>query len=118
MSLPAEVHGHHTIWVEVPGGRTAAVRYAMDGDRIVCFGDDGLSGVADGARLTAGVRGLASGPPEANFWVRVKELAPADVSIALLSDIVGDRPLGRSGDEVLRNLEAMRSSRRLFALEA
>lgn len=117
MSLPSEVRNHHTIWVDVPGGRTAAVRYAMDGDRLVCFGDDGLSVVAGGARLTAGVRGLASGPPEANFWVRVKELGPDEVPIALLADIVGYRPLGRSADEVLRNLEAMRRSRRLVALE-
>jgi hypothetical protein len=47
----------------------------------------------------------------------VKELGPDDVTVALLSDIVGDRPLGRSADEVLRNLEGMRHSRRLVALE-
>jgi hypothetical protein len=117
MSLPSEVSGHHTIWVEVPDGRTVAVRYAMDAGRIVCFGDDGLSGIASGARLTAGVRGLASGPPEANFWVRLQDLRPDEVSVALLSDIVGHRPLGRDADESLRNLEAMRCSRRLVALE-
>ena len=117
MTLPSEVRSHHTIWVDVPGGRATAVRYAMDEDRMVCFGDDGLSGVADGARLTAGIWGIASGPPEANFWVRVKDLGPDEVPIALLSDIVGDRALGRTADEVLRNLEAMRRSRRLVALE-
>lgn len=117
MSLPSEVRGHHTVWVEVPDGRTVAVRYAMDGDRIVCFGDDGLSGVTNGARLTAGVRSLASGPPEANFWVRLQELRFDEVPVALLSDIVGHTPLGRDADEMLRNLEAMRRSRRLVALE-
>lgn len=116
MSLPSEVSSHHTIWVEVPDGRTVAVRYAMDGDRIVCFGDDGLRGVADGTRLTAGVRGLASGPPEGNFWIRVQELGPDEVPVALLADIVGHTPLGRDADAVLRNLEAMRRSRRLVAL--
>ena len=89
----------------------------MDGDRLVCFGDDGLSEAVDGTRLTADVRGLASGPPDASFWIRVKDLAPEDVSVALLSDVVGHRPLGRSSDEVLGNLEAMRHSRRLVALE-
>jgi hypothetical protein len=118
MSLPSEVRQHHTIWVDLPDGRNAGIRYAMDGDRLVCFGDDELGGAADGVRLTADVRGLASGPPEASFWVRVKELVPEEVSIALLSDIVGSRPLGRSADEVLGTLEAMRHSRRLVALEA
>jgi hypothetical protein len=117
MSLPKEVRSHQTIWIDVPGGRTAAVRYEMDGDRIVCFGDDGLSGLVNGTRVTAAVRGLAGGPLEATFWVRVTDLAAEDVSIALLSDLVGDRSLGHSADEVLRNLEAMRSSRRLVALE-
>ena len=117
MNLPNEVRHHQTIWVDLPDGRTVGVRYAMDGDRVVCFGDDGLSGAANGERLTAGLRGLASGPPEANFWVRVRELGPEDVTVALLSDIVGDRPLGRTADEVLRNLEGMRHSRRLVALE-
>jgi hypothetical protein len=117
MSLPSEVRQHHTIWVDVPDGRNTGIRYAVDGDRVVCFGDDGLSGAVDGTRLTADVRGLASGPPDASFWVRVKDLAPEDVSVALLSDIVGHRPLGRSADEVVGNLEVMRHSRRLVALE-
>ena len=38
--------------------------------------------------------------------------------IALLSDLVGDRALGRSIEEVVANLEGMRRSRRLVALEA
>jgi len=117
MTLPSEVRSHHTVWVERPDGRTAGIRYAMDGERIVCFGDDGLTGVPDGARLTAGVRGIATGPPEANFWIRVRDLSPDDVSVALLSDIIGDAPLGRDTDEVLRRLETIRHSRRLVALE-
>jgi hypothetical protein len=118
MSLPSEVRSHQTVWIDVPGGRTAAVRYEMDGDHLVCFGDDGLSGLAAGTHVTAGVRGLAGGPLDAMFWVHVRELGPEDVSIALLSDLVGDRALGRSSEEVVRNLEGMRSSRRLLALEA
>ena len=118
MSLPTEVRTHQTVWIDVPGGRTAAVRYEMDGDRIVCFGDDGLSGIPAGTKVTASVGGLADGPLDAMFWVYVRELDPDSVSLALLSDLVGDRALGRTSEEVVRNLEGMRHSRRLVALEA
>ena len=118
MSLPIEVRSHQTVWVDVPGGRTAAVRYEMDGDRLVCFGDDGLRGVVAGTKVTASLGGLANGPLDVMFWAQVRELAPEDVSLSLLSDLVGDRSLGRNSEEVLHNLEAMRRSRRLVALEA
>jgi hypothetical protein len=118
MSLPSEVRTHQTVWIDVPGGRMAAVRYEMDGDRLVCFGDDGLSGLVAGTRVTAAVRGLADGPLDAMFWAHVRELDPEDVSLALLSDLVGDRSLGRTSEEVVRNLEGVRRSRRLVVLEA
>lgn len=117
MSLPSEVRKHQTVWVDVPGGRTAAVRYEMDGDRIVCFGDDGLRSIQAGTKVTASVGGLADGPLDAMFWAYVRELDPEDVSLALLSDLVGDRALGRTSEEVVRSLEAMRRSRRLVTLE-
>ena len=118
MALPAEVKGHQTVWVDVPGGRTRAVRVVADGDHLVCFGDDGLSGVADGAGLFASVRGLACGPLEKYFRVRLRDLNPDDVSLSLLSDLLGDTPLGRTSDEVGATLESLRSSRRVVALEA
>ena len=117
MDLPSAVRTHQTVWIDVPGGRTAAVRYEMEGDRIVCFGDDGLSGIAAGTKVTASVGGLANGPLDAMFWVYVRELDPAEVSLSLLSDLVGDRALGRTSEEVVRSLEEMRFSRRLVALE-
>ena len=118
MTLPNEVRSHQTVWIDVPGGRTSGVRYEMDGDRIVCFGDDGLSGLVAGTRVTASLGGLADGPLDAMFWVQVRELDPDEVPIALLSDLVGDRALGRSIEEVVASLEGMRRSRRLVALEA
>lgn len=117
MSLPSEVRKHQTVWIDVPGGRTAAVRFEMDGDRLVCFGDKNLSGIQAGTRVTASVRGLADGPLDVMFWAQLKELDPVDVSLALLSDLVGDRALGRTSEEVVCSLEAMRKSRRLVTLE-
>jgi hypothetical protein len=89
----------------------------MDGDRIVCFGDDGLRSLPAGTKVTASLGGLADGPLDVMFWAYVRELDPDDVSLALLSDLVGDRSLGRTSEEVVRNLEAIRRSRRFVTLE-
>ncbi|MEW6470904.1 MAG: hypothetical protein AB1679_01420 [Actinomycetota bacterium] len=118
MSLPIEAGRHHTLWIDLPGGRTVAVRYVSDGDRLVCFGDDGLAGIPAGSRLFASLRALACGPKVHGFRVRVEDLQPEALSLGLLADLVGDRTLGRTSDEVTRNLEHMRSTRRLVALEA
>lgn len=118
MALPAEVKGHQSIWVDIPGGRTAALRFVADGDRLLCFGDDGLSGVADGTGLFVSVRGLACGPLEKTFRTRLREIGPDDISLNAVADLLGNRSLGRTADEVGAALERQRASRRLVALEA
>ena len=117
MAFPPEIRSHHTIWVDLPGCRTVALRYASDGERLVCLGDDGLAGVADGARLFASVRGLASGPLERYFRVTVRELDAAEVPLGTVADLVGDSALGRTASEVEASLHTIRSDRRLVALE-
>ena len=117
MTLPAEVKGHQLVWVDVPGGRTRAIRVVADGDRLVCFGDDGLSGVAEGAALFASVRGLACGPLEKYFRVRLRQIGPGDVSLSQVADLIGNTTLGRTAGEVSAALETQRSTRRLVALE-
>ena len=116
MSLPAEIRSHHTLWLELPGGRTASVRYAAADGRLLCLGDDGLADTAAGSRMIAALRGLACGPLERSFWVRVEEVSPDDVELGVLAELLGDRPLGRTSDEVRRNLEEIRATRRLVAL--
>ena len=117
MSLPPEARSHHTLWLELPGsGRTVAVRYAAEEGRLVCLGDDGLAGAPAGTRLIAALRGLSCGPLERNFWVRVEDLSPEDVGLGVLSELLGDRPLGRTSEEVHRTLEKIRATRRLVAL--
>lgn len=117
MSLPAETRSHHTVWIDIPGGRTVSVRYVSDGDRLLCLGDDGLSSVPAGSRLPAALRSLACGPMVSRFWIRVEEAETEAVSPATLADLLGDRSLGRTADEVNRNLETMRSTRRFVVLE-
>jgi len=117
MALPAEVKGHQLVWVDVPGGRTRAVRVVGDGDRLVCFGDDGLSEVAEGTSLFASVRGLACGPLEKYFRVRLHGLTPADVSLSQVAELLGNTSMGHTPAEVGATLEKHRAGRRLVALE-
>jgi len=118
MALPAEARSHHTLWVDLPGGRTVSIRYVTDGDRLICLGDDGLAGIPAGSSLFVALRSLACGAHQGGFRVRVEELEAGSMSLGLLADLLGDRPLGRNGDEVVRNLEHIRSTRRLVALAA
>ena len=117
MALPSEIRSHHTVWVDLPGGRTAAVRYVADGDRLVCRGDDGLAGVAEETTLFASLRGLACGPLERYFRVSVREVGGNDLGLGTLAELLGDTPLGRSSAEVEAKLDSLRSSRRFVALE-
>jgi hypothetical protein len=117
MALPGEIRSHHTVWVDLPGGRTKALRYVADGDRLVVLGDDGLAGVTDGTTLFASVRGLACGPLERTFRVRLRELDGADLGLGTLAELLGDRALGRTSAEVETTLDSIRTSRRFVALE-
>ena len=117
MAIPSEIRSHHTVWVDLPGGRTRALRYVADGDRLVCLGDDGLAGVADGTTLFASVRGLACGPLEKYFRVSVRELDGDAIGLGTLAELLGDTALGRSAAEVEATLESIRASRRFVALE-
>jgi hypothetical protein len=107
MGLPSEVRSHHTVWVR-HGGRSVAVRYAVDGDAIVCFGDDGLSGVPEGARVEAVIHDIHCGPPLVAFEATVRRMASDELTPGLLAEVVGHRPLD--------TLDEMRRHRRVLAL--
>ena len=97
MSLSKVVGSHHTVWVTVEGRRPVALRYATTPEALVCFGDDGLAAVADGARVVASVHEIVGGPPLDTFGATLRDLRPADVPLALVSDLVGNRSYG-AGD--------------------
>jgi hypothetical protein len=118
VSLPAEARSHHTVWLDLPGRGTVAVRYVSDADQLICLGDDGLAEVPSGTTLGASLRALACGPQVRSFRVKVQDLPPDAISLGLLADLVGDHPLGRTTAEVTRNLEQIRTTRRLVALAA
>jgi predicted transcriptional regulator len=49
MPIPAEVKSHHTVSVRAETTHPVPVRYSVDRDRLVCFGDGQLGDVPAGA---------------------------------------------------------------------
>lgn len=116
MSLPPAVGSHHTVWVTPPGARPRPVRYAVDGDRLICFGDDGLAGVRDGAHVSLSVHEIAGGPELASLGAVVHALQADEIDDAALNELLAHVSLGRTLDEVKANLERHRTGRRVVAL--
>ena len=110
MALPAETKGHYSVWISRPGHRTSGERYAVDGDKLIVFGDDTLADLHDGDRVSATINELHSGPPLVTFPVTVHELGANEVGLGVFADVVGHRQLTTSYDKA-------RASRRLLALQ-
>lgn len=109
MTLPAEIKGHYSVWITRPGHRASAERYAVDGDRLVVFGDERLSDLHDGDRVAATIYELHSGPPLVTFPVTVRVLAPNEVGLGVFADVVGHRQLTTTYNQA-------KDTRRLLAL--
>ena len=109
MRLPNEARKAHTVWVSWLGHRSVPVRYAVEGEELVCFGDDGLAGVVDGQRVSAMIGDLHSGPLLVTFSATVHELPEAEVGLGLLAEVAGHRKLDMSWEKA-------RTTRRLLAL--
>lgn len=116
MGLPASVGSHHTVWVGAPGRPPHPERYAVSGDRLVCFGDGPLAAIADGTRVTATIHEIAGGPMVASFGASLCDLPPAEVPTEALLELLAHVPLGRSLREVDAGLARHRAARRVVAL--
>jgi hypothetical protein len=110
MALPAATKGHYSVWISRPGHRATAERYAVDGDKLVVFGDGRLSDLHDGDRVAATINELHSGPPLVTFTVTVHELAPDEVGLGVFGDVVGHRQLTTTYAQA-------KATRRLLALQ-
>jgi hypothetical protein len=110
MKLPKETKGHYTVWVSRPGHRASGERFAVDGEKLVVFGDETLTDLHDGDRVIATINELHSGPPLVAFPVTVRELDTDEISLGVFADVVGHRPLATSYDRA-------RKTRRLLALQ-
>jgi len=116
MPLPGAVTSHHTAWVTLPGSPGHPVRYAVDGDRLVCFGDESLTGVPENARVSVSIHEIAGGHLLAEFGASLHNIAPDAVSMRALIDLLDHVPLGRSLGEVTAHLAEERANRRIVEL--
>ena len=88
MSLPAAVTSHHTAWVSVSGSTSHPARYAVDGNRLVSFGDESLIRVPDNARVSVSIHEIAGGPLLAEFGTSLHLLLPEAVTMNALVELV------------------------------
>ncbi len=112
-----EIKGHHTVWVKkLEWARSVPVRYAVSGDSMVTFGDDGLAALAQGDRVVATVHEIAGGPSIASFGVTVTEVPPDEVDREALLELVAHVHLGATLAEVNARVDELRRTRRILAL--
>jgi hypothetical protein len=116
MSLLPAVTSHHTAWVSAPGTRPHPVRYAVDGNRLVCFGDDGLADVPDGSRVSVSIHEISGGHLLAQFGASLRVLEPDAVMTNALVELLEHVPLGRTREEVQAHLDEQRAKRRILEL--
>ena len=120
MSLPDEVRGHHTAWVVLAGSdshhRSVAVRYALAGESLVMFGDEELSAVADGSRVTVTIHEIHDGPPLASFGATLRDVHPSEVDGEALGELLAHVSLGHDLAEVSAHLDEIRARRRVVVL--
>jgi hypothetical protein len=83
---------------------------------MVCFGDDGLAAVADGARVLIAIHEIAGGPLLATFTASVHRTQPSAVETNTLVELLSHVSLGRDLAEVEQNLKRQRETRRVIEL--
>ena len=111
MLLLAPGKGHHTVWVHGPSYPPRAVRYAVDGERLVCFGDRELAAVPDGTRVTAAVHEIAGGSSLVEFGATLREIPSDDIPVSALAELLDHVSLGRDLAEVDAGFAAHRRRR-------
>jgi len=115
--LSVQIKGHHTVWVKKQGwARPVPVRYAVSGDSLVTFGDDGLEGLLAGDRAVAAVHDIAGGQLLESFGVTVTDVPPPEVDREALLELVAHVPLGANMVEVNARVDELCRSRRIIAL--
>lgn len=102
MTLPTPFNSHHTAWVRcnAPACRPRAVRYGVDGSRLVCFGDRELADVSHGTQVRVAVHEIAGGPLLAELTATLRDASPDEVGPDAIQVLLEHVPLGRNSHEI------------------
>lgn len=100
MTLSPEVARHHTAWVQGTDSRSHPVRYAVDRDHLVWFGDQLPADATNGHRVTVTVHEIAGGPAVAQLQGIVHDIAADDVDRNAVIDLLEHVSLGRTTGEI------------------
>lgn len=114
MALPASVTKHHTVWVKLEDGPPTAVRYAVDGDRLVCFGDALPPHATNGTRVSLTVHEIAGGQALAQMSATLHDVTADELDPNAVLDLLEHVSLGSNADEVNAAI-ARHRARRLVA---
>jgi hypothetical protein len=96
MTLPAEVTRHHTAWVQCAGCEPHPVRYAVDGERIICFGDQLPGDATNGRPVFVTVHEIAGGAAVARTSGTVHDVAADELDPNAILDLLEHVSLGRT----------------------
>ncbi len=111
MTLPASVGRHHTAWIRCPESRAHPVRYSVDGETMVCFGDQLPAGATDGLRVFVAVHEIAGGPALAEMAMTLHDVAADDLDPNAILDLLEHVSLGRTAEEVDASIARHRERR-------
>jgi hypothetical protein len=99
VTLPDTVDRHHTAWIHCDACAPHPIRYAIDGDRLVYFGDQLPSEARNGRRVTVTVHEIAGGPPLAEFAGSLHDVDAEEIDPNSILDLLEHVPLGRTRSE-------------------
>ena len=100
MTLPDPVMRHHTAWIHCADCPPHPVRYAVDADRLVCFGDDLPAGATNGRQLFVTVHEIAGGPALAEMNLTLSDVSVDDLDPNSVLELLEHISLGRTAEEV------------------
>lgn len=80
------------------------------------FGDQELSGVADGSRVMVTIHEIHDGPPLTSFGATLRDVDPSEVDGEALGELLAHVSLGHDLGEVSDQLDEIRAHRRVVTL--
>ncbi len=100
MTLPDSVMRHHTAWIHCADCSSHPVRYAVDADRLVVFGDQLPAGATHGRQVFVTVHEIAGGPALAEMSLTLRDVSADQLDPNSVLDLLEHVSLGRTAEEV------------------